>query len=148
MKNSMNILIIDDDSVCNFISTRIAETSGFLRDIRSVSNGKGALEIFDQAGKGIIAAPDIILLDLNMPVMSGFDFIRALNRLEVPNKESISIIILTSSDNIVDRQHAVALGIKHYLLKPLTLNNLQSVLFSLNRNEAQVQSALPNVNSA
>ena len=130
----MNILIIDDDSVCNFINTRIAQTSGFFREIWSVSNGKEALEIFDQTGKGTIATPDIILLDLNMPVMSGFDFIQALNRLEIPNKEAISIIMLTSSDSIVDRQYAVSLGIRYYLLKPLTLNNLQSVIFSSNRN--------------
>ena len=133
----MNILIIDDDSICNFINTRIAETSGFFREIQSGSNGKEALEIFDQAGKGTIAAPDIILLDLNMPVMNGFDFIQALDRLEFLNKESISIIILTSSDSIADRQHAASLGIKHYLLKPLTLKNLQSVIFSLYRNDLE-----------
>jgi CheY-like chemotaxis protein len=127
----MNLLIIDDDSICNFINTKVAQTAGIFEKIRSVYNGKEALEIFDQANKGEDVAPDVILLDLNMPLLHGFDFIQALRQLPFANKERLSIIILTSSDNSVDIQRAQDLGIEHYLMKPLTVNDLQTTIFSV-----------------
>lgn len=133
MKKSLNILILDDDNICNFINTRIAQTSGFFNHIQSMFNGKDALEKFDQVCKGELPAPDIILLDLNMPVMNGFDFIRSLQCLKnIPNRDRLTIIILTSSENEIDKQNASSFGIRHYLTKPLTLKDLQSVVFSLN----------------
>jgi CheY-like chemotaxis protein len=138
MNRSLNILILDDDSICNFIHTRIAETSGFFKEVRSLYNGKDGLEMFDQVCKGTAAAPDIILLDLNMPIMDGFNFIQALHRLSFPNKERLSIIVLTSSDSMADKERVGSLGIQHYLLKPLTLKDLQTVIFSLYNNDQQI----------
>ena len=142
MNKSLNILILDDDHICNFINTRIAQTSGLFKEIHSLHNGTQAIEFFDRVGNGTETAPDIILLDLNMPVINGFDFMQEFQRFEFPDKNRISIIILTSSDNNVDRERASSMGIKHYLLKPFTLKDLQSVLFPLYANGAdQVQVA-------
>lgn len=127
----MNLLIIDDDSICTFVNTRVAQTSGIFKEIRTVHNGKDALEIFQQATINNSEAPDVVLLDLNMPLMNGFDFIEALRDSSYPNKDQLSIVILTSSGNSVDIQRARACGIDHYLQKPLTVNELQSTIFSL-----------------
>ena len=127
----MNLLIIDDDSICNFINTRVAQTAGIFKEIRSVHNGKEALDIFEEVNKGRGTIPDVILLDLNMPVLHGFDFIQALRDMAFPNKDRLSIIILTSSDNAIDLQRARTLGIDHYLMKPLTVNDLQTTIFAL-----------------
>lgn len=127
----MNLLIIDDDRVCTLVTTWAAKKTGIFEDIQSVSSGREALGIFKQVCKGRIAAPDVILLDLNMPVMNGFQFIECINRLTFPNKKNMSIVILTSSDNAIDIQRARSLGIEHYLLKPLDVKDLQSTLFSL-----------------
>jgi CheY-like chemotaxis protein len=127
----MNLLIIDDDSICRFLNTRVAQTSGIFKKIRSVHNGKDALEVFEQTREDSSEAPDVILLDLNMPLMNGFDFIQALQDSSYPNKERLSIVILTSSDNSVDIQRARTCGIDHYLQKPLTVNELQNTIFSL-----------------
>jgi CheY-like chemotaxis protein len=127
----MKLLIIDDDNISNFVNTRVAQKSGLFNEIRSVSNGKDALEIFIQACKGTAAAPDVVLLDLNMPVMNGFDFMTELKRLTFPKKESLNIVILTSSDNPIDIDQAHAMGIKHYLVKSITLKDLQDTIFSL-----------------
>ncbi|MEX2234207.1 MAG: response regulator [Cyclobacteriaceae bacterium] len=127
----MNLLIIDDDSICNFINTRVAQTAGIFKDIRSVHNGKEALDIFEEVNNGNGTAPDVVLLDLNMPLLHGFDFIQTLQDLAFPNKDRLSIIILTSSDNSIDIQRARSLGIEHYLMKPLTVNDLQTTIFAL-----------------
>ena len=135
----MNLLIIDDDSICSFINTRVAQTSGAFEQITSVHNGKDALDFLEDVCAGTTPAPDVILLDLNMPLISGFDFIEGFRKLPIPNKEKIDIVILTSSDQQSDMQHARDLGINHYLLKPLTVNDLQSTIFSLDRRNRRPQ---------
>jgi CheY-like chemotaxis protein len=127
----MNLLIIDDDSICSFLNTRVAQISGIFKEIKSVHNGQDALDLIEEARSGNAVVPDVILLDLNMPVMNGFDFIKAVQDSTIPNKKDFSIVILTSSDNSVDIERARACGVDHYLSKPLTVNDLQRTVFAL-----------------
>ena len=71
---------------------------------------------------------DVILLDLNMPVMDGFTFLEAFQRLKLPRKDAVNIIIVTSSDDARDRERAKEMGITRYLTKPLSEANLISAL--------------------
>src|SRR5688500_3919747 len=128
----MNPLIIDDDAICSFINARVAQTSGMFHHIHTVHNGQDALD-FLQSSRENAVNPDVILLDLNMPLINGFDFITALKNMPLVNKENISIVILTSSDDSKDIERAHALGIDHYLQKPLTINDLQATLFALGK---------------
>lgn len=130
----MKLLIIDDDKIFTVITTWVAKNSGIFTDIQSVPNGRDAVDIFEHVCKGTMAAPDLILLDLNMPLMNGFDLIEYIKDLTFPNKKSMSIVILTSSDNRIDIERAKSLGVEHYLLKSLSLKDLQSSLLSLYRN--------------
>ena len=129
----MNLLIIDDDSICSFINTRVAQTCGAFEQITSLHNGQDALDFFNDVCAGTTPAPDVILLDLNMPLINGFDFIKEFQKLPVPGKEKIEIVILTSSEQAHDIERARNLGVHHYLLKPLTVNHLQSTIFSLDK---------------
>lgn len=129
----MNLLIIDDDSICSFINTRVAQTSGLFQSITSLHNGKDALDFLGNVCAGTAPAPDMILVDLNMPLLNGFDFIKALQSLDFPEKESIGIVILTSSEEAEDLERARSLGIDHYLVKPLNVNDLQRTIFSLSK---------------
>ena len=143
LNRRLNILLVDDDDVCIFIHRWIAERSGFFRKIRSASNGQRALDILNQACKGTIAVPDIILLDLNMPVMNGLAFMEAFQRLDFENKDWISIIILTSSVSEKEKQCAESLGARHYLTKPFTLEHLKSVVYSIYKSNSELQVMLP-----
>lgn len=129
----MNLLIIDDDAICSFINTRVAQTSGMFGTIHTVHNGKDALDFLQSTCGDSAVNPDVILLDLNMPLINGFDFITALKNMPLANKENISIVILTSSDDSRDIERAHAMGIEHYLQKPLTINDLQATLFALGK---------------
>ena len=135
----MNLLIIDDDEICSYINIRVAQTCGLFEEINSVHDGRAALDFLRQVCDGTAAAPDIILLDLNMPLINGFDFIGALRQLSFPNKENVKIIVLTSSTQPQDLQQAESLGIDHYLTKPLTVNELQNTIFSLRKSATRVQ---------
>lgn len=129
----MKLLIIDDDKVCTFITTWVAKDSGIFKEIQSVQNGRDALEIFEQVSSGTVATPDLILLDLNMPLMSGFDLIEHVNELTFPERKRLPIVVLTSSENPIDIERARSLGIEEYISKSLNLKDLQSRLFSLYR---------------
>lgn len=129
----MNLLIIDDDEICSYINIRVAQTCGLFDAIDSVHDGRAALDFFRRVCEGTAPAPDIILLDLNMPLINGFDFVRALQQLSFPNKENVRIVVLTSSQQPQDIEGVRALGIEHYITKPLTVNELQTTIFSIRK---------------
>ncbi|HEX8039220.1 MAG TPA: response regulator [Chryseosolibacter sp.] len=133
----MKLLIIDDDRVCTFITTWVAKDSGIFKEIQSFQNGREALNFFDQVAGGTASAPDLILMDLNMPMISGFDLIGRLNELTFPDVKRPRIAILTSSDNRADVERARSLGVEDYLLKSANLKDLQSSLYLLCRDACQ-----------
>lgn len=142
VKRSLNVLIVDDDDVCLLIQRRVAEASGFFNTIRSAKSGKTALEILGQAEKGIGPFPDIIFLDLNMPVMTGFEFLKAFAKLNLKNRDRISIVILSSSTATKDKAHATSMGAAHYLIKPLELRELKFVVSSIHNMDYSVGAGL------
>lgn len=125
------MLIIDDDEISSFINVRVAQMCGLFEQINTVHDGRAALDFFRDVCERTAPAPDIILLDLNMPLINGFDFIRALQQLSFPNKENVRIVVLTSSGQPHDQQQARALGVDDYLVKPLTVNDLQNTIHTL-----------------
>jgi CheY-like chemotaxis protein len=101
--------------------------SGFIETILICNNGKDA---FDQIEALFIAGkklPELILLDLNMPVWNGWEFLDKFTLIET--KQSITIFILTSSVNLEDKKRAARYGMKsNYIVKPITINLLKEIL--------------------
>lgn len=123
-----NVLLVDDDHIFNYLNQRIIQKMGFTDEIHSARNGQEAIELLNQYLTGTTALPDIIFLDLNMPVMDGFAFLEAFKRMNMPGKEKISIIIVTSSQDPKDIQRAKDLGVDHYLSKPITEEGIKTAL--------------------
>jgi CheY-like chemotaxis protein len=126
-----NFLLVDDDKVFHLLGIRALQRIGFTNDqIQTALNGKEAMEILNDPGN---KQPDIILLDLNMPIMNGFEFLEVFRTLSVEKRNSAKIVVLSSSNNPVDIARAMKLGATQYLTKPLTEDMLSGVL--LNGNE-------------
>lgn len=127
------ILLVDDDNIFIMLHRRMLELSGIQAEIRTASNGLQALELLqrDQAEK--FTLPDLILLDLLMPEMDGFEFITRLKNLQLPDADSIKIIVLSSSADKRDITRVNEAGIVNYLVKPLTFDTLME---TINRNTA------------
>lgn len=123
----MNVLLVDDDPVCNLLNRKILERTGVVTEIHTALNGAEAISLFNQYFQGSLAVPDVVLLDLNMPIMDGFNFIEAFKKLPFP-KENVRIVIVTSSIHPRDISRAKEMGIKHYLSKPMTEEKLMSAL--------------------
>jgi CheY-like chemotaxis protein len=119
-----NILLVDDDNIFNFINKRLLERSGLANEINTALNGEEALGLLNKYYMGKSALPDVILLDLNMPVMDGFSFLEAYKKISLPWKSKVCIIIVTSSVNAADVLKAEKLGVNQYLSKPLSEETL------------------------
>lgn len=128
---ALNFLLVDDDDICLFIARRVLELTGYCNSAHSASNGKTALEILHRAASGEVPVPDIILLDLDMPIMNGLAFLDAFKNLSCHAKERIAIVLLSSSVSEKDKQYAKSLGVGHCLSKPLTQESLDNVVKSL-----------------
>lgn len=123
-----SVLLVDDDSTSNFLNRKALERMGFVGDIHSALNGEQALNLFNDYYQGSRGLPHVILLDLNMPIMDGFGFLEAFNKLSLPNMDDVKIIIVSSSANPDDIKRAKDLGVSRYISKPLKTESLREVL--------------------
>lgn len=105
-KQSTILLVEDDDNLANVYQTRL-EAEGF-RTVR-VNNGEDALQAALQS------KPDLILLDVMMPKVSGFDVLDILRN--TPETAKTKIIMLTALSQDADKERAKALGVDDYLVK-------------------------------
>ena len=121
-------MLVDDDKIFNFLSEKTIASLGLANEIHFALNGKQALELLEEYRKGNIQRPDIIFLDLNMPVMNGYEFIEAFALMDLPDKSAITIVVLTSSADPNDLARARQLGIKYYFNKPLSREEIRKMI--------------------
>ena len=98
-----SILLIDDDPNCNFLHRRVIRKSDCSDGIVVQEAGEDALRYLTEHTDD---APELILLDLNMPGMSGWEFIEEFRKLPAPVQERVKIMVLTSSLNPDDQERA------------------------------------------
>src|SRR5690349_21856688 len=124
--NKLNcILLVDDDKINNYINERLIKKLSLSNEVKITFNGKEGLEfIKDHCIQNNNACPELILLDINMPVMDGFEFLKEFESLQLSNRNKVNITILTSSQNHKDLETLRALGNFDYINKPLTEEKL------------------------
>jgi CheY-like chemotaxis protein len=112
------VFLIDDDDVFVFLTKKIIERSGADVSLSVFSNGQEGIEYI----KGIAAdedlLPDVILLDLNMPVMDGWEFLNAYQELELAR--NIALYIVTSSISPYEVERAKHIKeVQEFIVKPI-----------------------------
>lgn len=122
MEKLINILLVEDDQVDVIDITRTFDKMNILYHLEVARNGEEALEYLDDEKK---PKPDIALIDINMPKMTGLEFLSILRAR--PKWKDLKTFIITTSDENADRQAAKALGVSGYIIKPLKLNNASSL---------------------
>lgn len=127
MKKIDMICIVDDDPTHLFITRKYLELSGVVENIMIYKNGKEAYDKLKAIFLNSETLPEIILLDLNMPIWDGWQFLDEFTK--IPIESDIKIYILTSSTNEEDKIKAAEYNLKsNYLIKPITLNEIRTVL--------------------
>tara|TARA_R110000868_G_scaffold359046_1_gene620837 strand:- start:788 stop:1201 length:414 start_codon:yes stop_codon:yes gene_type:complete len=131
MKMINSIFIIDDDAITVFGIKKLLATVVTCTNITNFSNGKIAIEYFENLESNE-ELPDIIFLDLNMPIMDGWEFLEEF--IKLPIKQKITINIVTSSINREDRDKSYTFKLKThhnitYNTKPLNKDEIQNITY-------------------
>lgn len=121
----MNILLIEDDAIETMKIHRVVAQLPASYNITEAKNGEEALNILNSGE----ICPDIILLDLNMPLMNGIEFLKILKNH--PTIKYLPTIVLTTSENRADLLKCYSLGIAGYVVKPLNYSEYQSRITKL-----------------
>ena len=119
----MHILVVDDIEVNRMILVKILNTLGAECD--TAENGRQALEKFQQAPPGSI---DLIFMDIQMPVMDGYDATRAIRAGTHPEAKSIPIIAMTANAFVDDVRDALDAGMDAHVAKPIQLDKLKAAV--------------------
>ena len=121
-KKLNSVLLIDDDDITLFYNTHILTKLGLAEHIHSEMNGIEALKYLNQKEKHAAdyVKPDLILLDINMPIMNGFEFLAEYEKLPSRAKEMQQIVVVSSSTLEVDMTRAAKFpSVSAYCPKPI-----------------------------
>jgi CheY-like chemotaxis protein len=123
------ILLIDDDPDDNYIHQIVIDSWGKCEAVRIAESGSDALTYLTNTAAGNYIRPEVILLDINMPGMNGFEFLEEYHKLPDHLKSNVVVMMLTTSLNPADVDRAGKFDeVTSYDNKPLTKAMLDRVL--------------------
>ena len=127
MNRLTSILLVDDDESTNRYHEIILNQLGFKGVVQKAKNGKVALELLEENKE--MPYPDVIFLDLNMPVMDGFRFAELVQKTNAFKENKPTIIVLTTSLIPEEKKRVLKdKNIKMFLNKPMTRKHLMEVV--------------------
>ncbi len=124
------IWVIDDDIIYQTIINRLIEKSGAFSTHSSYMNGKEAINSLNKTlEEDNSLLPDIILLDINMPVMDGWEFMEEIKKIKSKISKYFQIYIVSSSIAIEDKNKSKTFGdIIGFISKPVSVNDLLTIV--------------------
>jgi len=123
------ILLIDDDESTNFLHTMYLEEWGITESIHVALNGQEGIDFLKENDGFRNAERTLILLDINMPIMNGFEFLKAYEELDDTDKASSVVIMLTSSLHAEDQAKASGFhDLKGFINKPLSKEMMMDIV--------------------
>ncbi|RKD13329.1 transcriptional regulator [Pelobium manganitolerans] len=121
--------IIDDDEVYVYAIKRLINLKQLSEQVLVFKNGQLALDYLINTPADKVVLPDVILLDVRMPVLDGWGFLEAYAELNIPGKQKVDIYMVSSSIDPRDLEKAANIPIiKRYLFKPVNLEDLKNIL--------------------
>lgn len=122
------VMLVDDNDTDNFISKRIIEITRFANRVETKNSGKAALDYLRDNQQVPENLPNLIFLDINMPIVDGFVFLYEFEKFNEMVRNRCKVIILSSSDNkrdiekIINNNHVIK-----FITKPLTEGALDEI---------------------
>ncbi|MGN6618511.1 MAG: response regulator [Ilyomonas sp.] len=128
----LNICLVDDDMVYQYVAKKTIESTGLSENIIQLHNGEEALVFFKENVSNEAFLPDIIFLDINMPVMNGWEFLEAYSQLATLMTKDIPVVIVSSSLDDYDlnksKEFSVVTG---FITKPILRDKFIKILSSV-----------------
>jgi CheY-like chemotaxis protein len=132
MKTVKHLALVDDDETFVFLTTKAIEQTNLVDKIKVFRNGLQLLDFLKQNISKPNLLPEIILLDLSMPVMDGWQFLEEYIKIKPKTGKKITIYICSSSISPDDITRAKAISsISDYIIKPITKEKLVKIIKTL-----------------
>lgn len=131
-KENLQILIIDDDEINNFIAAKLIDKIPPKAVVNTCLNGQIGLDFVKSKLQNQEEVPDIIFLDINMPIMNGWEFLEEFEKIKDQINKKISINMLSSSVYNDDINKAETFNtVNKFISKPLTVDKIQDLYHTL-----------------
>jgi len=129
INQAVSILLVDDDEINNFISIKLIKKALLTTEIMACLNGKFAIDqLVEIQRKDPSKLPDYILLDINMPIMNGWEFLDEYKRLNIDPLGKSKIFIISSSVFSNDINKARSYPLVHsFISKPLSVEKIKEM---------------------
>lgn len=129
MPQLCSVLLVDDDPTTNYLNRKLLAKMGLAPEVLIARNGQEALAaVHAHCQEGSRTCPDLILLDVNMPLMNGFEFLDAYRELPPAQQCSTVVVMLTTSLHPRDVERAHGLPVSGFLSKPLTADKVNEII--------------------
>ncbi len=125
----VSVLLVDDDEINNFISIKLIKKAVDNSAISACLNGRFAIEeLLEIQKQDPSLLPDFILLDINMPIMNGWEFLDEYKRLNIDPQGKVKIYIISSSvfSNDINKARSYPL-VKNFISKPLSVDKIKEM---------------------
>ncbi|MBL0883973.1 MAG: response regulator [Chitinophagaceae bacterium] len=124
------VCLIDDDKIYQFTAKKMLEATGMAKDIRSFYDGSEAIAFFSgENSKDPENLPDVIFLDINMPIMNGWEFLEEYEKIKNYFPKSMALYVVSSSVDDADiRRSRQYDSVTDYIVKPITRMRYQELL--------------------
>lgn len=123
------ILLVDDDDTTNYLNERLLKEMQVARQILVLKNGREAIEYLKKANNALENSPDLMFLDIKMPVMDGFSFLEEYHNSGLDAGDYVIIMMLTSSASFYDLERLKTYDkVKKHFSKTLTKHDVQEIM--------------------
>lgn len=125
------VCIIDDDDIYQFVAQRDIEFTRLVKKVILFSSGEAALKFFKEEIHNSDVLPDIVFLDINMPIMDGWQFMEEYSIIRPNIIKSVTIYLVSSSVDERDIQRAKKMSeVSGYIIKPIGRDRLAEIFYS------------------
>jgi CheY-like chemotaxis protein len=125
-----NVCLVDDDKVYQFTSKMILEATQLTNKITTFFNGKEAIDFFlDVQNHQLELLPDVIFLDINMPIMNGWNFLEEFDKIYYSLPKKVLIYVVSSSVDESDMEKSKSfMSVTDYVIKPINKEKYRLLL--------------------
>ena len=127
MASKINLLVIDDDDINIFIIKKIVAKTGYNVEMVSKNNGQLAIEYLTEVSDDREKFPHLMLIDINMPVLNGWEFLEAYDQLNPVLKSDMYMLSSSVYENDIEKAKTYK-TIKGFISKPLSIERLTELL--------------------
>lgn len=132
MRKIKNLALIDDDDTFVFLTKKVIEQTNLVEQIKVFGNGRDAINFLKKNSDNLDLLPEIILLDLNMPIMDGWQFLEDYILLKPKIGKKITIYIISSSISPHDIERGKGINaVSDFIIKPVTKEKFIALLSKL-----------------